>query len=811
MSYFFALPNKVLMGIYNNLTPKELLRLWESGESRLSKSDEVITALFMQRDAAKSYQQKIIQSWLEGHTTYPLAVARDNPQVFLEALQGLDLPYKIAGLHVISSEKTASDASIDHLLTRQINDICQGRESNKKMLGLFVSQLKEEQISKLLAWIEDIGINWYRKDPSELENALQILIVLAPRLNTTQITKNLFYFIQFNLKSNNFDVCRSAHEALIALEPKLNEAHITSELVRSILINLNCTHAGMARCAQQTLIALAPRLEEAHIQMLLQRIKNGFVDSDKAERIFAQQAFTALEPVLDKEHVNKFFAWVERNMGHENYNVRSSIQTVLAARVSILDEANINPNLIAWIEEDLRHIDFNVRRNALKALTALAPKLKDRNTISKLLVGIKDHMFYRDVAINASEALIALVPVLDEVLLNELWKWTMNGRTHSNDENRRVARFGLIALRPQLSHDQISELLALIEVQLANHNPLLRSSALHELIALAPTLDEEYITPTLLDLIEENLSHNSIDVMINALNALVALVPRKNEIELSTTLLTRIRDRLLESDSMLRFEAQQALAALAPKLSGTQISNIFAWVESRDFLDAARLQRAIIAVVPNLHEIPNIPQLLGWIKEGLCDVDENYCLEAQRAFIALEPTQQHITPILFYKIVSDLSHKNDQIRNNAEQILAALAPKLDETYINMFLAEIQNPMGRYLQPFPSLGKFLSVFCSPTNPCALSIAKQLRNIIRGPVQNESDMALNALAEWGMSWVVKGRENNCQDIDSSKKLIDSISVTNLQRGNPSPTINVTLIDALQDQWAAMLQQTSLALNP
>jgi hypothetical protein len=72
-----------------------------------------------------------------------------------------------------------------------------------------------------------------------------------------------------------------------------------------------------------------------------------------------------------------------------------------------------------------------------------------------------------------------------------------------------------------------------------------------------------------------------------------------------------------------------------------------------------------------------------------------------------------------------------------------------------------------------------------------------------------MALNTVAEWGMSLVVQGLENNGQDIDSCRNLIDSFSVTHLQK--KSSNINVTIVDALQEQWTDILQQPSPVLNP
>ncbi|MFJ1268047.1 hypothetical protein ACD661_05720 [Legionella lytica] len=66
--------------------------------------------------------------------------------------------------------------------------------------------------------------------------------------------------------------------------------------------------------------------------------------------------------------------------------------------------------------------------------------------------------------------------------------------------------------------------------------------------------------------------------------------------------------------------------------------------------------------------------------------------------------------------------------------------------------------------------------------------------------ERDVALDILGEWGMCWMqeIESSEN----IDKYKSLIDSLSITNLQKFYPNSSVNATLC-ALHEQWDTRLK--------
>ncbi|MDR3502503.1 MAG: hypothetical protein P4L79_07955 [Legionella sp.] len=771
MAHFFSFPPEILIEIYQKTPPKELFSMLESGDRRvLVNSDAIIKALFMQKtDTAKSYQEKIIQSWLESRTTYPFPFAKTNCMEFFEALKGLDVPYQIAGLHVLNQFQGLStidnNAQIHKLLTQLVEDICQGLTGKEKMLALFSSKLHETHINTLLAWIQN------------------------------------------NLSHKDARIRGKALKALIALAPELNETHIApfSDLLRKNLLAEESEGYRMQDSDLHTkaLIALIPKLNQAQIHELLGKT---MYSKDGSVRHSVQQALIILAPKLDKVHITSFCDWIQENLNHENDAARSKVVQFLIALAPILNETQIS-RLIAKIQNNLNNKDTTIIYETLKALILMAPKLNETD-ITTLLPEIQHTMTHEQPIVRdeAQQVVIAMMPKLDETNIPTFLTWVENN-LNSRNASLRISALKLFnALVPNLNETHISPSLnTAIQKALNDKIYFVRDQALLASIALALKLNKANTISALIDAIQNHLNGNPHHMECEVpLVALKTLASRLNGAYIPTTFLTWIQNKLNRENDWMNNHINAVLINLTPNLNEEHISNFLIWIKTN--LDngnawmSLQALKALTILKPRLNETHIIP-LLTLIQSKLNDEDSRVKTQAKYSLMVLMPklSEMHITLPLITEIQNNLSHMEEGIRKCALATLCSLAPKLNETLSSSLLDEIQDKLGSSLKPEPALGRFLSIVCAPTDPHTKPIIEKLVAITANSTE-ESDHALNILRTWGLSWMQDIEKG--ENIDECKLLINSLSFTNLQSFHLNSSVNTTLC-ALQEQWATRLK--------
>lgn len=297
------------------------------------------------------------------------------------------------------------------------------------------------------------------------------------------------------------------------------------------------------------------------------------------------------------------------------------------------------------------------------------------------------------------------------------------------------------------------------------------------------------------------------------------MAAKLNKTHITLSLIAGIQSNLNHTDETVRNSAQQALIALELKMDETLFTfPSIVWIQDNmnhaDDSVCECAQQALIALTPKLKEIHITLSLITEIQSNLQHTNLSVCNNAQKALIILAPelNEALITPPLIVAMQNNLGHVDDSVRNRAQQVLIALEPKLNETHKSSLLTWIEDNLGGTLKPYPFLGALLGIFCLPTDSHAAPIVKKLTALIADST-NDSDRALNIIGRWGMSWMQN--LDPSRNIDQCGSLIDSLSLTHLQKAHPNFRANVTLC-ALQGQWDTRLKaylekKSSLMIHP
>jgi hypothetical protein len=776
MLSFFEFPQEVVFEMYQKFSPENLLGMLESGDKRtLADGKNIIRALFMQRtDAAKAYQEKIIQSWFESRTTYPFPFAHTHQSEFFEALKGLDEPYQIAGLQVLNQcegvPTADNNAQMHTLLDQLVDDICQGVTGKEKMLALFSSKLDETHITTLLAWIQD------------------------------------------NLRNQNARERGKALKALIALAPKLNETHIApfSDLIQQ---NLIAEEYGIQDSDLHTkaLIALLPKLNQAQIHKLLSKTMRS---EQSAVRFSVQQALITLEPRLNKALITSFFNWVQEHLNHVDDAGCIKVVELLITLAPILNETQISL-LIVKIKNNLNHENTTIIHQTLTAIIIMAPKLNDAD-ITTLLPAIQHAMTHEQQIVRdaAQQAVIAMIPKLDKANVSTFLTLTERNLSNGNASLRISALAFLRELLPNLDQEHISPSLNTeIRKALSDKIYMVRDKALLTLMALALKRNRVDIIIYLINIIPNDLARKAHSKEFKVpLDALKTLASRLNKADIPPPFIDWIEYKLNQEHDWMRPHIRTVLTNLTPNLSEAHINKFLAWIETNLSSESAWMNIQALQVLtilkPRLNEA-HIPPLLTLIQDKLNDENPNVSYWAKYALMALMPklNETQITLPMITEVQNNLCHTEESIRKCALETLCSLAPRLNEAHRSSILDEIQKELGNSLKPEPALGRFLSRVCAPTDPHTAPIIDKLVAIITHS-REESGPALRILSVWGLSWMQDIDQG--WNIDECKRLINSLSFTNLQNLHPNSRANDTIC-ALQEQWSMRLEAMEIKYSP
>jgi hypothetical protein len=687
MPTFFPFPQDVLTQIYLELPSANLLRMLATG-SLLVKNETLIRSLFMKKgNEAARYKKKIIQSWDEDHGAYPFPFA-DRHNEFCRSLAKLDVRQQIMGLYLM----------------------------NKPGHGLPAapSQTRSAETDLLRLSVPTASVS---KKPISTEAELR-----------EQINR-----IDFNLMKRS----SKARQALITLTKEINDEYlpILLELIQKKLTSLN-EYSKAYQTVIKTLELIAPRLENSQLTLLItwiqSKLENLYESDDDDDDTmddeivihkgswyedsrYIQDALNTLTPWFQETHLTSFLGWVQERMTYEFIDI--DLQKILTTLATKLPKVHL-ATFFTWVQINIAHWNTNAQINAHEALAAIASRLDTQSIPLSLIDLIREHMINGNdsLRLSAQRTLTALAPKLNEKHITTLLNWVQDNLNLGDNEAHKSLQI-LAAIGSHLDEKLITPtLFGQIQTYLKHKQFNLRISAQYALTTLAAKLNEEFITAELIDAIRNNLELNKSNVTTSALEALEALAPRLKAIHLSPELLSLIQNNLLSPHYLLKYGAQNALVALMPILNDQQIDNFLNWVQNilehgDDRMKADALQ-ALTIIVSGLNS-------------------------------------RGISYRLITLVLSNLLQEN-HLAIHAQEVLLPLIPRLDEPDIAQALNWMEHNLGQGLKLEPYLGDLLA-YCPVNDKHAFPIAKKLVNIINGENKYDSEMALNLLGQWSMSWI------------------------------------------------------------
>ncbi|KTD60830.1 hypothetical protein [Legionella shakespearei] len=699
MTSFFSLPQDVLTQIYLKLPPETLLRMVTTG-SVTAKNETVIRSLFMKRDnEAKRYQEKVIQSWDQAHGAYPFPFAGRHNE-FCRALARLGVRHQIMGLYLMN--KPGHGLQADHSQAQSPRN-----ENNLPLHHAATATVQTKPISteaELTAHISWISFNLINRN----SKARRALIKLAKEIDDRYLP------------------------LLLALIQKKLESQPQNEYIKQY------------NAVTKALALIAPRLESSHLTLLLtwiqQELESLYESDDEDDDTMDEEivvhrgswyedfhyihdSLDIITPWFQEEHLTNFLGWIQKKMTYEDIDI--DVQKALTTLAIRLPNAHL-ATFFTWIQINIAHWNAAVQINAHEALAAVASRLDAQSIPLSLIDSIKDHLNNENdsLRLSAQRTLTALAPKLNEQHIATLLTWVQDNLNLGDNEVRNALQI-LAAIGSHLDGKLITAtFFGQVQASLRHSNFNVRTSAQQALTALAPRLNGEFITAELTDTIRSNLELDHSSVTISALEALEALAPRLKAVHLSPTLLSLIQDNLLNPEYLFKNGSKDTLMALMPILNDQQIDGFLDWIQNILELDDDRMKADAL-------------QALTIIVSGL--------------------NTRGVSSRLITLIQSNLLKEN-HLAFHAQEVLVPLTPRLDDPDFVQFFDWMENNLGQELKPEPYLGNLL-IYCPVDDTHAIPIAKKLVDIINGEDKYESEMALNLLGQWSMSWI--------QYVDSTNK--------------------------------------------
>lgn len=706
MPTFFSLSQDVLTQIYLELHPAILLRMIATGSVSV-KGETLIRSLFMKKDKeATQYQEKVIQSWDQAHGVYPFPFANRHNE-FCRALARLDVRQQIMGLYLMNKPGHGLPAAPSQ---------ARGAETDLLRLSVPTAAISKKPISTEAELREHISR------------------------------------IDFNLMKRS----SKARQALITLSKEIDDEYLPLllELIQKKLTSLN-EYSKAYQSVVKALELIAPRLENSQLTLLLTWIQNKLEnlyesdDEDDDDTMddeivihkgswyedsrYIQDVLNTLTPWFQEAHLSSFLGWVQERMTYEFIDI--DLQKVLTTLATKLPKVHL-ATFFTWVQINIAHWNTTAQINAHEALAAIASRLDTESIPLSLIDLIREHMINGNdsLRLSAQRTLTALAPKLNEKHITTLLNWVQDNLNPGDNETHKALQI-LAAIGSHLDGKLITPtFFGQIQTYLKHKQFNLRISAQHALTTVAAKLNEEFITAELIDTIRNNLELNKSNVTTSALEALEALAPRLKAIYLSPELLSLIQNNLLCPHYLLKYGAQNALIALMPILNDQQIDNFLGWVQNilehgDDRMKADALQTLTIIV------------------SGL--------------------NTRGLSSLLITLVLSNLLQDN-HLAIHAQEVLLPLIPKFDEPDIAQALDWMELNLGQGLKLEPYLGDLLA-YCPVNDRHAIPIAKKLVEIINEDDKYDSEMALNLMGQWSMSWI---QNMDITDKDTLQNLIATL---------------------------------------